>query len=648
MGSPGKRVFRTTLSMLAAVVCLPGLAAAQSAAVGPAPAETASLEPKPWYTLGRVTTWVGSPLAGAEVAVYVEPNPDAAMKLQTDMHGEFEISMQEGPSAIRRVRVVARKQGYRDATEIAEAASVENSVRMDLVLRDLRDDNDEDPDLLSLRELTRGVTGSLLGFGEPSPEAAGRKETLEAAGSLLNAGDPDGALKALKKALNREPQSVEFRTLQALATLELGSWSGAARQLARTIALDSSLEPRSRRTEPYLILGVMESWRGNLPRAVELFHQALDADTPNPLLFEEVGRAELLNQSISEAEADLGRAIQLGAPPQAHLLRAAAFLAGGMVSEAQSEMRAYLGGRKPKELPITSRIYWMKLIGRLHLEQEARASGAKPVVKQTVDELLTAVPELQGLEPAKDQAELPAILQKTGERVESFFYDFRNTTSREDVREEQLRSTGKVKSFLNATYQYWLLGSSDYGRASLKEYRTAPEGKRQVKEASHEGLMLTEGFASVSHLLLPAYQKESDFVYLGRQREDGHDTQVLAFAQRPETSRLVGSFSDVEKNDWTLTLSQGIVWIDSETYQIVRLRTDLLYPIPKQHLDRMTTDIEYGEVHFNELARSVWLPHEVVVTVESRGKLRRNRHAYSGYRMFNVQSKILAVVDSSP
>ncbi len=647
MGKPGNRVFRFALTTMAWVVCLPGLGAPQSPAASPPSPATLTLESKPWYTLGRVTTWAGSPVVGAEVAIYIEPRTKEEAKLQTDMHGEFEISMQSGPGPARHVKVVARKKGFQEATEIADSDSVANSEMMDLVLRAKKADGDDDPDLLSLRDLTYGVAAEFQKPGELPPAAAGRKETIEAIRTLLESDDPDGALKTLAKGLDREPQSVEFNTFRALAMLHEGSWSGATRQLTRTLALNASLDRKSRRAAPYLVLGIMQSWRGDPRGALEYFRKAAEAGASSPLLFQEMGRAELLDQNFAAAEADLGRAIQLGAPREAHMLRAGACLGQGKVSAAKTELGAYLGERKVKDLPMNSRISWVKLNDRLTLILGAQSSPAQPMVRQTTEELLAAVPELQGLEPAKDQQELPAILQKAGERVESFFNDFRNTTSREGIREERFGSNGKVNLSLTQNYQYWLLISPEFGPTSLKEYRTEPNGNHQVREATQTGLMLTEGFASISHLLLPAYQKESDFVFLGRQQREGHGTYVLAFAQRPEVSRLLCAYTNKEDNTSALVLFQGVVWIDSETYQIVRLRSDLLFPIPKQHLERQTTDIQYGQVHFSDLSYSVWLPQEVVVTLESRGKLRRNRHSYSDYRMFNVQSKITLVDDAS-
>ena len=111
----------------------------------------------------------------------------------------------------------------------------------------------------------------------------------------------------------------------------------------------------------------------------------------------------------------------------------------------------------------------------------------------------------------------------------------------------------------------------------------------------------------------------------------------MAFAQRPETARLLERFNTNDAS--VLILVQGVVWVDSSTYQIVRLRTDLLKPADKVRLERQTTEITYGEVRFKDSPNPYWLPREVVVTVEWKGKTFRNLHEYSDFRLFNVESK---------
>jgi hypothetical protein len=86
---------------------------------------------------------------------------------------------------------------------------------------------------------------------------------------------------------------------------------------------------------------------------------------------------------------------------------------------------------------------------------------------------------------------------------------------------------------------------------------------------------------------------------------------VIAFAQQPAKARLNGSFNSGSMS--MPTFSQGLAWIDPESYEVVRLRTDLLRTLPEMNLETQTTDITYGEVHFRDSPMGFWLPQEVTV-----------------------------------
>jgi hypothetical protein len=97
-----------------------------------------------------------------------------------------------------------------------------------------------------------------------------------------------------------------------------------------------------------------------------------------------------------------------------------------------------------------------------------------------------------------------------------------------------------------------------------------------------------------------------------------------------------------------LVLFQGIAWIDSNSYKIVHLRSDLLSPQPKIRLERQTTEITYQPVQFKELASDLWLPSEVAVTVEWRGRTFRNSHTYSRFKLFNTEVKEKRETEPAP
>jgi hypothetical protein len=137
----------------------------------------------------------------------------------------------------------------------------------------------------------------------------------------------------------------------------------------------------------------------------------------------------------------------------------------------------------------------------------------------------------------------------------------------------------------------------------------------------------------------PLNRSESTFRYLGDQKMDGRHTLVLAFEQNPKSVRLPAEFRFEDK---TIPIFfQGVAWVDASDFRIVRLRTDLLSPIPGVDLRRLTAEIRFMETRIAEVATPLSLPREVTVTSEVRGVTLLDDHKYSDYRLFRAHSKIV-------
>jgi tetratricopeptide (TPR) repeat protein len=602
-----------------------------------------------WVIFGRVTTLDGQPVSGAKVRVDIGVSAQRPRTLQTNVQGEFktEYGLDAKLHTKLRVEVIAAKPGYRDAWETADFEAVSGTREINLILRQKADDFD----VLPAAALVASLAPRFRAPGaDSSLPASGRKDYLQGVAQFLDKHDAPGAVKSLSKVVNHEPDCVGCRTVLSLALLDAGSWVSANRQLAEAIEAGTPEKPGTMRPEPLLILGVFETWRHETKRAVAFFLKALEVQPADPLVLQELGRALVLERKWDAAEKYLQEAIKLGASPEARLLRARALLeAGGeeAAEEAQAEMKAYLAGRRPKDLPARTRPMYLELQERLQLKSYGEV---KPLVNRPLKELVQAMPELKGLEPAPSQDGLPLLLQRVGESVETFFRNFPNTISLEDIREERLDLGGKVVQSHDGKFNYLFLAKPEKWGLGLDEYRTSPEGATTASSVSTKNFMRTTGFACAPLVLLPAYQPGSSFRYLGTQMIDGRPTSVLAFAQQPGKAVSLTTFNADGK--LLPVLMQGIVWFDPNTYEILRMRREILKPPPKSGLERLITEIHFAEVQFKEMPSGFWLPHEVTVTVHWKKRIFRNRHHYSDFRLFRVETeerrKATALVPNAP
>ena len=203
---------------------------------------------------------------------------------------------------------------------------------------------------------------------------------------------------------------------------------------------------------------------------------------------------------------------------------------------------------------------------------------------------------------------------------------------------EQLQPNGKVLIWMEREFDYVCLAPAEAASLGFEEHRSNLKLIHPLPDGTErERFVLTSGFASAPLTFHPLNQFESTFRYLGRQRVNDQEMLVLAFAQHPTAKGLTCDFRNGDR--FVEARTCGIVWVDPSTHHISRMRTDLLRRYPEVGLDRITTDIFFTDVRFDYLQSALWLPVEVVVTVEWERKTFRNSHRYSNFQLFTAESK---------
>jgi Tfp pilus assembly protein PilF len=592
---------------------------------------------EPFEIRGVVITVGGKPIAGAQVEVNlqgVEGKPLTPQTVETDIHGEFRAKLPPPSHSSRpfEIALAASKDGFLDAHDWIEAAPEGVQDPLELALQKPV----EDARLLPL-DVLAGVLAARL----RTPAGEGQLGDIDAqhyvlASRLLDRGDAQSAAPVFADVARRNPACMHCLTLAGVTALESGGWSRAASELSRAAHLAASAGGERRTPDAFVALGVLETWRGDFPKAAVSFLQALALQPDNSLDLQELGRVFVLQNKMATADRYLQKALAHGAAADAHLLRAQVLLEMEQPQKAQAELDAYLGGRKPKELPEGSRSLWSELVQRISIESRA---GSSTIVQRKPAELAAEFPELKGLVPDEDQSQLESVLRKVGESVETLFRNFPDTSCHEEIQMEVLRPNRTVAQSQAQHFEYLMVKASDENAFRLSEYRTDKVGNRATPGGGNEGTryMVTLGFASHPLIFHPDYQAGSLLRLIGRQSLDGHDTLVIAFAQRPATAKMLEEFKT--SNGSAVVLIQGIAWVDASNYQVLRMRTSLLNPAPEVRLEAQATDESFGEVRFPARKQAVWLPQEVAVTVHWNGRTFRNRHHYSDFELFQVKTR---------
>ena len=258
-----------------------------------------------------------------------------------------------------------------------------------------------------------------------------------------------------------------------------------------------------------------------------------------------------------------------------------------------------------------------------------------PIVDLSFEQIRRSYPELADLRFEDSPDELARILAQLGSNAVAFFRDFSDTASREEVYQERLAWDGSVEDNMIQQFNYLMLPRGDGSASGYREERMDVQGRPLVRNRIRTGFsFLTSGYAAAHLFFLPRNQGDFRYRHLG-QKSAGAPV-VIVFSQKPE-SRLTGSLA--LGNDTAELLYNGILWLDPQSYQILRIRTDLfalqaLHPLSLS----LQTDVQLSPVRFPTVAQEFWLPREVVVSIVWERKRYRNIHRYSNYRRFSVES----------
>ena len=587
---------------------------------------------------GKVLTDKGDPVPRAWIEI--TNNAGAAIRaIQTDNRGVFqtEYGFLTDSDKVKHFSVTLKvtKKGFQVAHRISEISS-EKMVGIVVTLRPIKP---EDPALLSQADLINGVAPRLRQLGPVDGLAAkDAKEYARGVQEFLDRNHVDQAIPHFHKVVKDNPQCLRCRTMLGLAELSWGDWDDAKYEVGESV--NAYLADRKLGSfEPLLVQGAFTSWGGDSETATAYLKEALKFAPQDPLGLRELGRAQALDSEWLAASESLKSALAAGAGPEVRLMLAESLCWAGTANEAEAELNIYLNGRDLKSASPQVRSIWASIRARkkdevafIAASAKARARGEEPV-----DYILhPPTASLPDFEPATDQGLLPAILEAVGKSVAELFADLPNICSIEDVHQERLTRKGKIVSAQEYKYRYLLAAPDKRWGLSIDEYRADMLGHETPQLRDSDSYMLTSRFVSAPLVFHPAYQSGSTFRLLGRQKLKGRNTFVVAYAQQPAKARIYGSFQ--QGKNVSVTYSQGMAWIDSENYQIVRLTTDLLRPAPLLRLNKVTTEIGFSEVQFKKMPRKFWLPDNVMVTIDWNGRILRNKHAYSDFLVSNVDS----------
>jgi tetratricopeptide (TPR) repeat protein len=230
---------------------------------------------------------------------------------------------------------------------------------------------------------------------------------------------------------------------------------------------------------------------------------------------------------------------------------------------------------------------------------------------------------------------LDEVVQNAGKRLQELVKNVDRFTATELVTDESVNKWGLPSMPEKAQFDYIVsMEETRRGALSVEEYRE----RRAASKAFPEAVM-TSGLPALVVIFHPYYAGNYEMTCEGLARWNGGLAWQVHFRQRKDKPNTIRSYRMGLGGQGYPVALKGRAWIAADSYQIVRLETNMVAPMPQIRLAAEHVNIEYAPVQFRKGTLEMWLPANVEVYYDWKGRRVHRRHSFSNYLLFSVDDK---------
>jgi tetratricopeptide (TPR) repeat protein len=230
---------------------------------------------------------------------------------------------------------------------------------------------------------------------------------------------------------------------------------------------------------------------------------------------------------------------------------------------------------------------------------------------------------------------LEEVVQQAGKRIEEFVTNVDRFTATEFLEHESINKWGIAKFPETRRFDYAVsIKQYSPGYFDVLEYR----GNKYSSVEFPAGVE-TLGLPSLSLIFHPSNAGHFAMSCEGLGQWHGIPTWQVHFRQRPDKPNTTREYKIGMNGVSHPVALRGRAWIAADSYQIVRMETDLVGTLPEIRLLTDHVVVEYGPVRFKHQDVEMWLPKSAELHSDWRGKRMRRRHSFSNYILCSVDEE---------
>lgn len=254
--------------------------------------------------------------------------------------------------------------------------------------------------------------------------------------------------------------------------------------------------------------------------------------------------------------------------------------------------------------------------------------GAQNSVEPPLSWAPPGIDEVKPPANTQEACPLPEIVAESSHRVQSLVDNMQKFGANEQVEFEEFDKNGQRHNSGRAKFEYAAYIHEDAPQQlTVEEYRNA-----SVAPEEFPSKLATTGTAAFALIFHPDYLKDFVVTCEGRTELRGRQAWRLHLSQTKPNNfrgyRLANRYFSV--------MLKARAWIDAQTFEVLRLETNLRDPIPAIPLLTEQVIVDYGMVEFPKRNLKMWLPQSADIYMDYRGKRYHHRHTFSQFQLFLV------------
>lgn len=392
---------------------------------------------------------------------------------------------------------------------------------------------------------------------------------------------------------------------------------------------------------------------GDLPSAISHLSKAVEAEPSSWRYEEQLANAYLLNKEYEKAQIHAEHAIQLGKDRaiRAQLILLQALVQRDDKARAVKILQSLLDSR-PSDLHAAAASPSIDPLQQAESSRPAAQATASSAASPTTPAPPSAsaasiVAELSPLTkwmpPDVDESmpavepgvacPLPRIQAEAAKRVHDFIESVNKITATEKLENELLNRSGLPSQREFRSFNY-VVGIQEVSKGiwDVEEFRNGAVDPEMFPQH-----IATNGLPSLVLIFHPDYKDDFEVTCEGLSAWGGGLAWQVHFRQRPDKPSRLRGYNLAGRT--TPVPLRGRAWIAADTFQVIRLETDIISPLPQIQLKAEHITVDYGPVAFHKYNANMWLPQTAELYFDFKGRRMHRRHQFSNYLLFAVDEK---------